>query len=361
MVPGTRPRRIGLRSAPSSAPPVADNEDDSHYETPESGEDGLHNLPPAAPEVDAAPGAAPVPEVQQGADAAFTQQAASVQQGAAGAGSGPPGPPDWFALCAQHMQTEMQTGLHLVEARATANMQAITQQLLARIDTLAAQQQQPQHQPLQQPPLAFPGLLPQTANLTDMAELQQATEERGVFKPPAPPSMAGSAGIDEAVAAKFWAALGEPDPQLLLYGDRKYLSPGFHKLCNELLAQKKIELADISAANTLVGASRLLLAIRDILSRGSNVADALGELECHLDDIIETCSREFSRLHLRGHPLFKTKEAADKHFAAAMSKRDAERMGQYFAGVYVALPEVQDMLIKAERDAIKTESLNLAC
>ena len=82
---------------------MADNEDDSHYETPESGEDGLHNLPPAAPEVDAAPGAAPVPEVQQGADAAFTQQAASVQQGAAGAGSGPPGPPDWFALCAQHM------------------------------------------------------------------------------------------------------------------------------------------------------------------------------------------------------------------------------------------------------------------
>ena len=69
-----------------------------------------------------------------------------------------------------------------------------------------------------------------------------------------------------------------------------------------------------------------------------------------LDDILERCSRDVCRVHLRFDPLVKTKDDAEKIFSAAVAKRDKDTSIGALGGVPVTIPEVQEILARMRRD-----------
>ena len=69
-----------------------------------------------------------------------------------------------------------------------------------------------------------------------------------------------------------------------------------------------------------------------------------------LDDILERCSRDVCRVHLRFDPLVKSKDDAEKIFSAAVAKRDKDTSIGALGGVPVTIPEVQEILARMRRD-----------
>ena len=68
------------------------------------------------------------------------------------------------------------------------------------------------------------------------------------------------------------------------------------------------------------------------------------------EDLLDRCSRDICRVHVRFDPLVKSKEDAEKIFSAAVAKSDKDTSISALGGVPVTIPEVQEILARMRRD-----------
>lgn len=158
-------------------------------------------------------------------------------------------------------------------------------------------------------------------------------------------SSASGASTVQNIETVLATALGEQDPSLQWDASVSYFSTELWRITQALVRDKKLDTSECFQLNTIVGAARMLLHLRATHSAAMS-DDDLGAL----DDILERCSRDVCRVHLRFDPLVKSKDDAEKIFSAAVAKRDKDTSIGALGGVPVTIPEVQEILARMRRD-----------
>ena len=206
------------------------------------------------------------------------------------------------------------------------------------------------------------GSAPVSANVDSMrAQFQaQALRDASSADSPgnaanaAPPrdeaSIAGSAvsaasTAEQDIETVLATALGTMDPSLRWDPAACYCSTELWSILQALKSDKKLDVSECFQLNTIVGGARTLIHLR--VTHGQAFSeDDLGAV----DDILERCSRDLCRIHVRSDPLVKTKEDAERIFGATIAKRDKETSVGALGGVPITLPEVQEILTRIRRD-----------
>ena len=110
-------------------------------------------------------------------------------------------------------------------------------------------------------------------------------------------------------------AIGNADPTLRCDPTTCNLSTELWRVTTNLLRDKKLDAGELSQFNTIIGAARCFLRLLEAYSFDQENDDAIGE-------ILERCTRDIMRIHIRASPLLKTKEQAEQLYLAACAKRD---------------------------------------
>lgn len=273
--------------------------------------------------------------------------------------------PPWLPALYASLSQQLATSLAASEDAARARLEQQAADQLART---TAQQQQLEKRAADQ--LAQATALQQQLDLSlqRFAQQQAASVAQSAPGPPFPAaanadvfpqpqaqaprddaSIAGSAASHASTAEDIdtilGTALGTPDPSLRWDPAACYCSTELWRILQTLKSDKKLDVSECHQLNTIVGAARILIHLRGRHGHLFPEDDVLG-----IDDILERCSRDLCRIHVRSDPLVKTKEDAERIFGAAIAKRDKETSVGALGGVPITLPEVQEILARMRRD-----------
>jgi hypothetical protein len=141
-------------------------------------------------------------------------------------------------------------------------------------------------------------------------------------------------------------AIGNADPTLRCDPTTCNLSTELWRVTTTLLRDKKLDAGELSQFNTIIGAARCFLRLLEAYSFDQENDDAIGE-------ILERCTRDIMRIHIRASPLLKTKEQAEQLYLAACAKRDGVSGDNAIAGVAVCMPEMAEIHAKLQRDFVE--------
>ena len=141
-------------------------------------------------------------------------------------------------------------------------------------------------------------------------------------------------------------AIGNADQTLRCDPTTCNLSTELWRVTTTLLRNKKLDAGELSQFNTIIGAARCFLRLLETYSFDQESDDAIGE-------ILERCTRDIMRIHIRASPLLKTKEQAEQLYLAACAKRDGVSGDNAIAGVAVCMPEMAEIHAKLQRDFVE--------
>ena len=186
--------------------------------------------------------------------------------------------------------------------------------------------------------------IPPGANSSVQQLLGQSspTSPRGSVTSAADTDSARIADIQTTLAK----AIGNADPTLRCDPTTCNLSTELWRVTTNLLRDKKLDAGELSQFNTIIGAARCFLRLLGAYSFDQENDDAIGE-------ILERCTRDIMRIHIRASPLLKTKEQAEQLYLAACAKRDGVSGDNAIAGVAVCMPEMAEIHAKLQRDFVE--------
>jgi len=290
-------------------------------------------------------------EVEEEADEEDAAEAAVLPPPAAPA---PPALPEgdaaaWLANAQQQIALQLshqlaQSLAHSQQALATNNQQQ-QQQLLTAIAQL-----QPAAGAAPTPTMgaATSTRPPHTLLAADMSAQQFLGIDQAQGSPAA--SVTSAADTDPARIADIQTtlakAIGNADPTLRCDPTTCNLSTELWRVTTNLLKEKKLDAGELSQFNTIIGAARCFLRLLEAYSFDQEHDDAIGE-------ILERCTRDIMRIHIRASPLLKTKEQAEQLYLAACAKRDGVSGDNAIAGVAVCMPEMAEIHAKLQRDFVE--------
>jgi hypothetical protein len=242
---------------------------------------------------------------------------------------------------AQNQQTQQ---LWMQQALATNNQQQ-QQQLLTAIAQL-----QPAAGAAPTPTMgaATSTRPPHTLLAADLSAQQFLGIDQAQGSPAA--SVTSAADTDPARIADIQTtlakAIGNADPTLRCDPTTCNLSTELWRVTTNLLRDKKLDAGELSQFNTIIGAARCFLRLLEAYSFDQENDDAIGE-------ILERCTRDIMRIHIRASPLLKNKEQAEQLYLAACAKRDGVSGDNAIAGVAVCMPEMAEIHAKLQRDFVE--------
>ena len=148
----------------------------------------------------------------------------------------------------------------------------------------------------------------QAQALRDAAAAASPANAAGATQPRDDASISGSAASAASTAEDIdtilGTALGSPDPSLRWDPAACYCSTELWRILQTLKSDKKLDVSECHQLNTIVGAARILIHLR--VNHGHILSeDNLGAV----DDILERCSRDQCRIHVRSDPLSEKKAA----------------------------------------------------
>ena len=245
---------------------------------------------------------------------------------------------------AQNQQTQQ---LWLQQALATNNQQQQQQLLTAIAQLQPAAGAAPAERTAGTPTMgaATSTRPPHTLLAADLSAQQFLGIDQAQGSPAA--SVTSAADTDAARIADIQTtlakAIGNADQTLRCDPTTCNLSTELWRVTTTLLRNKKLDAGELSQFNTIIGAARCFLRLLETYSFDQESDDAIGE-------ILERCTRDIMRIHIRASPLLKTKEQAEQLYLAACAKRDGVSGENAIAGVAICMPEMAEIHAKLQRD-----------